>query len=496
MLTPDFLLSQTKTIITIEIFVPFVKVIDDGELHCEGHSFTFYSDPYFLRLAFSHAITKDGSSVSTNKDSEITIVLQKKFYGQHFKHFDRPHKLLESEYSCSDDDETFSLQKMPEHLDESEAQGKLRYGFGNKKCQYVLQFESELSSVLEIKKPDSKTAAEANEERMKVEFKKFDESHYLADLYESSYELEKSLALIPSWEKIGHLESEEKSEFISITPEEFKKLKKLKSNENILFYLFFKDCYLQKNFYLNNLTILNESEEEFVLFGLVDIICAYAYNVRFTEEEDNVEAGWNIQMLSPTLSWLHTHSSLKEVFINFIRRSLIYPFCRNWKLAMKCTEDCMNLFRFGKDKILKCLLEVLDTMENYGHNYILNMLYISEYCVWAENLSSSTLEELVNKMKIITISKQDVELNLIDIEAEAQDFFRTSEITDGFSALDVNQSDTSSDSDSDDTSSVDGNQSDSECSNTDRNCGDDEAESSSSDSSDPRGSEAEIVNKN
>jgi len=95
------------------------------------------------------------------------------------------------------------------------------------------------------------------------------------------------------------------------------------------------------------------------LFSLVDILCAYCYDVRMTQQDPTPESAWTISILSPTLSWLVPSSSLRNTLIAFIRRVMIYPYLRRYDLARLCVKDCIVILKLGKRRLLKCLLEVI-----------------------------------------------------------------------------------------------------------------------------------------
>lgn len=50
--------------------------------------------------------------------------------------------------------------------------------------------------------------------------------------------------------------------------------------------------------------LLEKREEHLVSLSLIDILYAYAYNVRTTMGENTVESAWAVNKLSGTLSWL------------------------------------------------------------------------------------------------------------------------------------------------------------------------------------------------
>lgn len=94
------------------------------------------------------------------------------------------------------------------------------------------------------------------------------------------------------------------------------------------------------------------------LFSLVDVLCAYCYDVRITQHDPSPESAWTISILSPTLSWLAPCNSLQRGLVHFVRRVLIYPYLRRYDLARLCIKDCVVILKLGKRRILKCLLEV------------------------------------------------------------------------------------------------------------------------------------------
>ena len=95
------------------------------------------------------------------------------------------------------------------------------------------------------------------------------------------------------------------------------------------------------------------------LFSLVDILCAYCYDIRMTQHDATPESAWTISILSPTLSWLIPSSSLRNTLIAFIRRVLIYPYLRRYDLARLCIKDSIVILKLGTRRILKCLLDVV-----------------------------------------------------------------------------------------------------------------------------------------
>ncbi|ELU11824.1 hypothetical protein CAPTEDRAFT_188632 [Capitella teleta] len=155
-----------------------------------------------------------------------------------------------------------------------------------------------------------------------------------------------------------------------------------------------------------------------VFFGLVDIIFAYAYNQRTTQGENSVESGWTICKLSSTLSWLEVFNNLKDVIIASYRRSLSFPLYRNWKLTNAVFNDVKHLFAIGQKRLLKCLLEIRSMLTDGDSRYVLNDLYITDYCVWIQHASKQQISSLAKNLATFNIEKSDVDFDL-DLTEEA-----------------------------------------------------------------------------
>uniref|UniRef100_A0A1X7UJM9 Protein SHQ1 homolog n=1 Tax=Amphimedon queenslandica TaxID=400682 RepID=A0A1X7UJM9_AMPQE len=123
--------------------------------------------------------------------------------------------------------------------------------------------------------------------------------------------------------------------------------------------------------------------ERVLLLGLVDIIFAYAYDNRINEGDNNSESAWCIRKLSPTLSWFEKFTDdVQEVVYCLYRRSLCYPLYRNYDLSVLVLRDTVDIFKNGKVYLLKCLLSVKKLLDSYEPYYILNNLYVTDYCVY------------------------------------------------------------------------------------------------------------------
>ncbi|KAK4290660.1 hypothetical protein Pmani_036459 [Petrolisthes manimaculis] len=409
MLTPKFEVKQDDASLTVKIFAPYAQ-ISDAEVNIDGDTFTFYSSPYYLRLTFSGKLMDSELEQHSAKfDADVgafIIVCQKESQGQHFPNLDMLTALLtphgatgvnipsievvggdeaEDEEGEGEFDWTYQ-QKLP---DENVVTAGHKYGFANKLTGVFTSLQDELKGVVDISDPDNKSAAQRREERVAHELSAFDEDHYLADYFEVDTATQ-CVEFIP--------------EFYSITSDEVE-LKE--SEQEALLRLPRKEH------------LLDPGSRSAVYLGLVDLLYAWAYNHRVTLGENCVESAWNVSKISATLSWLDSFTQLKDVAVSCVRRSLTFPLVRNWHLSQQVLKDTIQLLLLGQKKVLQCLLEIHSFFNQSEPRYLLNQLYITDYCVWIQKVKDNKLISLADSLKKIKVNKTDLQLDLEELEAAA-----------------------------------------------------------------------------
>ncbi|XP_057562035.1 protein SHQ1 homolog isoform X9 [Hippopotamus amphibius kiboko] len=413
MLTPAFDLSQDPDFLTVAIRVPYARV-SEFDVYFEGVDFKFYAKPYFLRLTLPGRIVENGSEQgSYDADKGIfTIRLPKETPGQHFEGLNMLTALLAprksrtakplveeigasevSEEGAEDDSEDFDweIEQSPyEEVPESALNPECRYGFGNLRSGVFQRLQNisfkekslgsagtmsgdhqdELSDVIDIKDPDFTPAAERRQKRLAAELAKFDPNHYLADFFEDEA-VKQVLEYNPWW-----------TDLYSKT---MASLEKSQEQENLTVLVpFSEEEKYQLRKFVNKSYLLDKRAHRQVYYSLIDILLAYCYEIRVTEGEKNVESAWNIRKLSPTLCWFETWTNVHEILVSFGRRVLCYPLYRHFKLVMKAYRDTIKILQLGKSVVLKCLLDIHKIFRENDPAYILNDLYISDYCVWIQ----------------------------------------------------------------------------------------------------------------
>lgn len=474
MLTPAFEIQQDDVFITIIIKTPYAR-ITDTEIFIEENEFRFHSKPYFLRLLLPGSIIEDGreeAKYDTDKGS-YTIKVPKETKGQQFEGLDMITKLLtpkgqttaqspmievlsesnntgvdkESEEEVEDVDEEEDIDWHIEQIPYTEPELSLdcpKYGFANQKSGIFSRLQDEVVGVVDLINPDQCTMSERREKRQAAEQEKFDEDHYLADLYDDDA-IQELLRYNPH---TGYDSSE------GFTDEDKEIMRNLPKKEYLID---------------NRLS---------VYLGLVDIIFAYCYDIRSTEGEHNVESTWTISKLSSTLSWMDSFTSIEDTVTASYRRCLCYPLYRNWQFTVQVHRDTAHIFNCGKERILKFLLDIHKCFSKSYPCYLLNDLYITDYCVWIQSADSKQLQSLTEAIQKCHIKKIDLGLDLPSIESQTAAAFSDNDVDDVIKAVskvnlsqhDSDDEDTDSDcSGSDEYTECSGSDDSAECSGSDEN---------------------------
>ncbi|NXJ45543.1 SHQ1 protein, partial [Spizaetus tyrannus] len=426
MITPAFELTQDPDFLTIIIKVPYARA-SEFDVYFEGEDFKFYAKPYFLRqLTLPGRIVEDGrekASYNTDKGT-FTIQLPKEIPGQYFEGLDmltsllapkksRSAKPLVEEIAASaelseEEEEEFDWEIEQTPYKES-AEGTLplqyRYGFGNLRSGVFQQLQDELSDVIDIKDPDQTPVDERRRKRLAAEAAKFEPDHYLADFFEDEA-IQHVLKYKPWWvdahKKMIALQGESHREhdthtFVVFSEEEREQLRK----------------------FTNKSYLLDKRSRHHVYLGLIDILLAYCYEICVNEGDKNVESSWNIRKLSATLCWLESFASVHDVLVSFGRRVLCYPLHRHFGLVTRAFNDTVMILQLGKAAVLKCLLDIHKIFMESDPAYILNDLFITDYCIWIQKIKSKKLAALSESLQKTTLAKSHIGFELEELEAAA-----------------------------------------------------------------------------
>uniref|UniRef100_A0A146KTI1 Protein SHQ1 homolog n=1 Tax=Lygus hesperus TaxID=30085 RepID=A0A146KTI1_LYGHE len=411
MLTPNFELKQTDRHVILEIKAPLANIART-ELVADDFNVFFSSPPYYLRLKLPGQVRESMTESGTyDVDGGIfTFRLEKVIEGQDFEDLDLIGKFLfaHKKYQARPkievlDDVLPSSNSESEDEDEEQfwiaqqtvpAESPLTtpgYGFANKITGNGEALREEFYEIIELMDLEGTPVAERRLRREREELARFSDDHYLADFMEPS-EINAIIEFKAPWEELLDNKLECK-----LTQDETEYLKDLGNRDYLL------DAQAAKS----------------ALLSLADIVFAYAYNFRTFTGENTVESAWTINKLSATLSWFQTFETAAEVKVACVRRSLIYPLYRHYALSMKVLEDTVKILKLGRRQILKCLIDVHKLFNASEPRYLLNQLYITDYCIWLQKVSDHKIESLVKRLEEAPLAKVDVRLDLEELERAA-----------------------------------------------------------------------------
>jgi len=450
MLTPRFSLDQTDDSLTVRIYAPFTHVADT-EVFFDDLDFRFYSRPYFLRLHLPAPVqeTDDAEAHFDAETKSFVVTVPKKVKGQHFAGLDMitdllipkgdtklPEGPLVQEIGGDDDDQPeeeidcyFDQQVPQDELKNDEEAVNNGYGFAFKQKGALLRLLDECQHVFEIQNLDDKPFKVRRKERLENESRGFSADHYLADLYDPPDTLTECLRL-GAPPDTGPLDDTDRDRMVQLA-----KRKRVD---------------------------LSPSEHLSVCFGMLDILYSYSYEVRTSLFDGlGTESSWTIQKLASTLSCGERFTSIKQVVVAALRRTVCYPLFRHFQLGVRVWDDVTAHLLTSPQKIVKVFLQLIPQFvdENYGH--LFNQLYIEDYAVWVQTLTQETLADLKKALDhvLAEVTKSDLDLELEEFEHAAQltmkevDRSQNQSVEDLLKKLDIGKGEDSDDTGTDDSDS-------------------------------------------
>jgi protein SHQ1 len=269
-----------------------------------------------------------------------------------------------------------------------------KYGFNQMHSGVLERFGDELWQLIDLPTPGQIGPAERIERRLAQEQLDFDDEHYLSDLYDNVDTINRLI----EYEAACVQRPEDHQRF---TDEETFCLKNLPRREYCL----------------------DRFERRSAMYGLIDVLFAYAFDRRVNEGDECAESAWNICKLSCTLSWFERFDRLDDVIVACMRRALCYPVFRHFDLGRQALRDVSCLLSTGPVAVIKAMLYVRNTLNEYGDfRYLLNDLYIVDYCVWLQSVARRHFDQLVTLLdeRIERLDKQSLRLDLDVVERAAE----------------------------------------------------------------------------
>ena len=276
--------------------------------------------------------------------------------------------------------------------------------------------------------------------RIEMENEKFDTDRYLNDLCveeEGDMIFDAAMQMIPHWMKDADMKQSSNNELINNVTSQFSILSTSDGNHHNLSFFTAQESHLLATLPSQSNIIpiqLTDEQKQSAFLSLTDILFAYVYDHRTTDGDPTVESSWTIMILSPSFSWLENYNppydTIADVIRWSIRRSLIYPYLRNYTLATKIVADVNRIIKGGRRTIIRCLLQLHEIMEKSESHYLFNKLYIDPLLGWIQQLEEVVVQKFGKELEDVigsnVLGKDTVGLGLVELESLLYDDESTS----------------------------------------------------------------------
>ena len=277
----------------------------------------------------------------------------------------------------------------------------------------------------------TQTVDERRRQRLQMEDNKFDLKRFLQDLNIGGEE-EGDMVYLQAVQMVPHWQLHKPQNSSSCSPDDLHGISEKLSSLNVSHNLaspMVEDCFnAQERDTLSRIGVLHRNkrtreqktnysdislaDQQSLMLGLLDLLFAYCYDHRLTGGDPSCESAWTVSILSPMLSWLECYNlqdvmakkePIMEVICYSVRRSLIYPYVRNFDFAVDVIlEDVIHILLDGKRAVLRCLLAVRSILEHTTsdtYHYLLNTIFVDDYCVWMQFLADETLNTFAQQVR-------------------------------------------------------------------------------------------------
>lgn len=410
--------------------VPHIKVseIDFYLDHCE---FKLSAAPYFLRLTLPHPIVENGRERAQfdHESGSLTCFIPKLNHGQLFPDLDLLTTLLapprrdasavpmvqvlssSDRPPASNTPLDFDWQQESASTVEESADlpplvpQAVGYGFNRAYSRVFAPYADELSDILDSPLPESLALVDVRAARLLSEEERFDPDHYLADFVDEDGTIGELVRFKPQCVLDYELrkassDTADTAAVLVFTEDEQRAMLELPNREHLLL----------------------AGHDKVLALGLVDLLFAYAYDVRTTMGDATVESAWTICKLSAQLSWLDELHSLDDVWRSSMRRSLTFPLHRSWTLSCKVWKDVKVMLKLGRRMMLRALLAVRHLLERAEQRRLLARIYLDDYCIWLQHVDEELLRALTRE--VLAVEPQRAALfeciDLDELEAYAR----------------------------------------------------------------------------
>ena len=315
--------------------------------------------------------------------------------------------------------------------------GRPQYGFAN---MYVgvytdLVRDGMAMEMLQLANPDETPEDERRTLRLEYENKAFDPDRYLQDMdITDDYIYECAMKMELYWKNI-HDDNDTTTTDTTTTMDELSRnLANLSTAVETNTTSYFTEAEAMQlasiSYPILPNDLNNNNKKEQLLLGLLDILYAFVYDHLVTQGDSTVESSWNTCTLSSTFSWLDSMSfdDVSSVVQSSIRRTLIFPYMRNYNFALYCWTQVAMILKHGRRCVIRSLLLIRTILEQSEFHYLGNKLYVDPYLSWLQrSIHDDDMVQLASQLDDVLhsrnnngeqVSKSSLGLNLVELEEE------------------------------------------------------------------------------
>ena len=160
------------------------------------------------------------------------------------------------------------------------------------------------------------------------------------------------------------------------------------------------------------------------LLQIVDMLLAYAYEVRVTLADFSSESAFNIRKVSSLLSWLRTPCSVNEAVHLFARRVILHGIMRRLEVAAAAIADVAAILRHGRTALLKATLEMKRAFDLSDTEHVWSRAYLEDFCLAVQQptlIGDEVIEAAARDLAAVPPLTTLTALGLPEVDATASD---------------------------------------------------------------------------
>lgn len=154
--------------------------------------------------------------------------------------------------------------------------------------------------------------------------------------------------------------------------------------------------------------LLSKEDIQKELFKIVDVCLCFLHEYRTNQFELNCESATTINELSASLCCFVEFSSIREVVVAYMRRCMIVPYLKSYKLAVCVLEDMKLALKLGRRCLIKMIVELAIAFDQSNPRYLLNRLFLDDWCLLLQRVPEETIETISQLLSQVEVKFEEL----------------------------------------------------------------------------------------